>query len=133
METEPQLIADYVRTGKVQIVYRHLLQLGPGSLSTGEASECAGAQGKFWQTRKRLYELHGALPADLLQQVGIDANRYATCMNSHQSEAAVEADNADAVKNNIVGRPYFIIGGDTRLIGSQPYSVFQRAIDAKLR
>ena len=58
METEPKIIELYIAPGKVKLVYRHLLQLGDGSVRTAEASECAADQRAFWQMHDALNELY---------------------------------------------------------------------------
>src|SRR5262245_62381556 len=55
METEPKIIEAYIVPGKAKLVYRHLLQLGDGSVRTAEASECAADQGQFWPMHGMLY------------------------------------------------------------------------------
>ncbi len=64
MENEPDLIEKYIKSGQARLVYRHLQQLGPGSRVLSEASECAGAQDRFWEMRELIYrrqdELRGA-------------------------------------------------------------------------
>ena len=69
METEPQIIRDYIATGKARLIYRHLLQLGDGSVRTAEASECAADQGQFWPMHDMLY----ARQSDVYAAANLDA------------------------------------------------------------
>ncbi len=134
LETEPQIISAYVKTGQVRIVYRHLLQLGEGSLRAGEASECAAEQGQFWQMHTLLYAAQYK-PDSLTQPaqaLGLDLPRYSACMESRRTQAAVESDNAAAVQEHIIGRPYFDING-TPLVGAQQFSRFRTVIESKLK
>ena len=137
METEGTLIQDYVRTGKARIVYRHLLQLGAGSLALAEASECAGAQGKFWEMRELIYrrqdDLDGGQSFEalrpLVDALGLDAGQFRQCFEGHQFEEQVRADHAAAQREGINSRPVFDIAG-TRIVGAQPIERFRDVLDA---
>src|SRR5258708_992837 len=43
-----QLKTDYIDTGKVKFYFRNFDFLGPASIVSGNALECANEQGKFW-------------------------------------------------------------------------------------
>ena len=137
METEPQLIEQYVKTGKARLIYRHLLQLGEPSKTLAEASECAGAQGKFWEMREQLYrrqaELYSASSfaavQPLVAELGLDEAQFGQCLEQHQFEQQVTADFAAAEREGIRSRPVLDING-TRIIGAQPLTQFQAVLDA---
>lgn len=137
METEPQLIEQYIKTGKARLVYRHLLQLGDSSKALAEASECAGAQGKFWEMREQIYrrqaELYGATSFAAVQplaaELGLDETQFQQCLDQHQFEQQVTADFAAAEREGIRSRPVLDING-TRIVGAQPLTRFQQVLDA---
>lgn len=140
METEPQLIEQYIATGKVKLIYRHLLQLGDGSVRTAEASECADDQGKFWQMRATLYAKQNLVyAADNLdttltgfaRELGLDTNTFDSCMQNHTHLQFVQDDYNAAKRAGVQYRPVFDING-TRITGAQPVTVFQQQIDAAL-
>ena len=54
--TMPQVRDQYIKTGKVKVVYRHMAFLGPESIDAAEASECAKDQGKFWAFHDELFD-----------------------------------------------------------------------------
>lgn len=54
-QTEPQIINDYVKTGKVKFVFRNFAFLGPDSNTAAEGAYCANDQGKFWDYHNFLY------------------------------------------------------------------------------
>ena len=62
-QTEVKIVAEYVDTGKVKIIYKHFpLTLGhPNSQKAAEAAECAGEQGKFWEMHDKLFEASAAV------------------------------------------------------------------------
>ena len=69
-QTYGQLDRDYISTGKVRYVFRHfpLERIHPQALKASEATECAAAQGKFWEMHDRLFANQQALmPADLVK------------------------------------------------------------------
>jgi protein-disulfide isomerase len=140
VETEPKIIAEYVSSGKAKLVYRHLAQIGDESLVTGEASECAADQGKFWPMHDALYsrqsEVYAAsdLPSTLTgfaRDLGLDTGAFGDCLKTHKYLEAVQADYRAATAAGVRSRPVFEVQpGGQRLIGAQPFAVFQRLIDA---
>lgn len=138
LETEPQIVEQYIATGRVRLVYRHLQQIGPGSEVLSEASECAADQGRFWEMRRAIYAryqvLYGDTRAEADQaaaEAGVDAAALATCLDAATHEAAVRADYAASQAEGIRSRPVFRIGERT-LIGAQPFAVFKDTIDRAL-
>ena len=140
VETEPKIVKTYIETGKVKLIYRHLLQLGEGSVRTAEASECAADQGTFWPMHDTLYARQDAVyaTADLdatltgfAKDLGMDTSAFADCMDSHKQLAAVQADYEAAQRAGVRFRPSFDIDGQ-RLTGALPFSLFQQRIDAAL-
>lgn len=137
METEPQIIEQYVKTGRARLIYRHLIQLGDATRALAEASECAGAQGKFWEMRELIYAEQGQLfnatdervIAPLVQQLGLDETAFQQCFTSGQFRQQVAQDAAAAEREGILSRPVLDING-TRLIGSLPLRRYQTTIDA---
>ncbi len=138
VETEAQLIEQYVTPGRARLIYRHLLQLGAGSLALAEASECAGAQGKFWEMRELIYrhQAHLARSAGpqavqpLVTALDLDARRFTHCLEQHQFRQQVEADFAAAQRVGIVSRPVLDVNG-MRIVGAQPLAQYQRVLDAR--
>jgi protein-disulfide isomerase len=53
--TLKQIEDKYVKTGKVKIVFNHFAFIGDESIRAAEASECANAQGKFWEYADTLF------------------------------------------------------------------------------
>lgn len=140
METEPRIYEAYIVTGKVRLVYRHLLQLGEESLRAAEASECAGDQGKFWEMRRAIYsgqsDMYASSSADaalsvFARDIGLDIGAYNACMVERPHRATIEADFRAATEAGVRSRPVFDING-TRLLGARPFDDFKQAIEAAL-
>lgn len=140
METEPKIAQDYIVTGKVKLIYRHLAQLGDQSVRTGEASECAADQGKFWQMRQALYarqrEVYAAGDLDatltgFAKDLGLDTAAFGDCMRANKHLQFVLDDYRATQAEGVRSRPVFAIGA-VRLTGALPYATFQKQLDAAL-
>lgn len=138
LETEPQIIAQYVAEGRVKLIYRHLQQIGAGSELLSEASECAADQGRFWEMRRAIYARYTQLYDDTRAQAeqaaaeaGVDGAALAACLDAGTHEAAVRADYAAAQAEGVRSRPVFRVG-DRTLIGAQPFPIFQELLDRAL-
>ena len=140
-ETEPQIIQNYVATGKVYYEYRSVGGfIGPESADAANAAYCAADQNKFWEYHDMLFanwtgENAGDFTPDKLRQyaaaINLNLDQFNTCINSGAHTDQVNQDVTDAKAAGVTGTPAFIING--KLIeGAQPYSTFQQAIDAAL-
>lgn len=58
-QVEPNIINDYVKTGKAKFAFRIYAFLGPDSNSAAEGAYCANEQGKFWAYHNFLYSHQG--------------------------------------------------------------------------
>lgn len=149
--TESQLLKDYVDSGKVKFAFRHFQFLGPASITAGNAAECANEQGKFWDYHDWLYKNQppesdtSMYTTDKLtagaQTLGMDGSKFSSCLSSTKYANNVTGDQADGTKIGVNGTPTFIVGkvdgsgnvSGTLLVGAQPYSAFQQAIDPLLK
>jgi protein-disulfide isomerase len=104
-ETEPRLYSDYVIPGKLKIVYRDWVFIGPESVSAAVAARCAGDQGNFWQYHDYLSwnqhgENQGAFSRDRLDAIaaalGLDLSAFRACMAKPAVFDAVQANEAGA-------------------------------------
>ncbi|MFZ1043518.1 MAG: thioredoxin domain-containing protein [Anaerolineales bacterium] len=140
-ETEPQIIQNYVATGKVYYEYHSVGGfIGPESADAADAAYCAADQNKFWEYHDMLFanwtgENAGDFTPDKLRQyaaaVHLDLNRFDTCLNVGANTDRVNQDVSDAKAAGVHATPSFVING--KLVeGAQPYSVFQQAINAAL-
>jgi protein-disulfide isomerase len=147
-QTEPQIIQDYVNTGKVRMVFRDFAFLGPESTAAANAAQCAEDQNKLWAYHDALYtakvgdEAKGGNEDDgfyntaeflkLAQQVGLTIPAFTSCINSNTDATIVAQEKVAATAAGINSTPSFIINGQLST-GAQPYSVFQQALDAALK
>jgi protein-disulfide isomerase len=129
-ETLPRLEAEYIAAGKVRLVYRHLVVLGPASQRAAEAAECAGEQGRFWAFHDALFEGAGRLPAvEHLPGMGLDVAAFETCLRSGRHRERIARDTAMATAAGATGTPTCLVY-DKLLIGAHPFDVFDRILQA---
>lgn len=137
---EPGLIQDYVNTGKVKLVYKHLAFLGAESVYAAVAAECAADQGKFWQFHNYLFdhqagENQGAFNKDKLLTFGtalnLDMPTFTTCVNGDQTISRVQADTEEAQKFGVTSTPTFFVNGKP-LVGVASPDEFKQAIEQAL-
>jgi protein-disulfide isomerase len=138
LETEKPLIDQYVNTGKVYFIYRTLGSwLGPGSQFAAEAAYCAGDQDMFWEYHDTLFTNQGRMefsPVNLIQladELGLDLIEFGDCVESSKYREQIKKDLTDGVSAGVRGTPSFLIN-DRLVIGAQPFSFFQQAIESAL-
>jgi protein-disulfide isomerase len=140
VETEPKITQDYIAPGTVKLIYRHLLQIGDGSVRTAEASECAADQGQFWPMHDMLYKRQSEVYASsnldttlagFANDLSLDGAAFGSCMATRKHLQFVQDDYKAAQDAGVQFRPSFDIGG-TRLTGSLPFATFQKQFAAAL-
>lgn len=146
-QTLPQIISDYIDTGKVNLVYKDFpLPFHPSATKAAIASECAEEQGKFWEMHDKLFENQQswgnqgpAVSVPLFKQyakdLSLDSTKFDSCLDTDKYAKEVQEDTAEGGQY-VSGTPSFFIGnkknGYTLLVGAQPFPAFQQAIDEKL-
>ncbi|MGB7749263.1 MAG: thioredoxin domain-containing protein [Verrucomicrobiia bacterium] len=146
--TEPQLLKDYVNTGKLKYVYGDLpLPMHPQAAKAAEAALCAGEQGKYWEMHDLLFaNQHALQPAyfpGYVKTAGLDPAAFQQCLDSRKFSAQVYKSFADAERTGFIGTPSFALGltqpNDPTIkilkviVGAQKYEVFQEAIESVLK
>jgi protein-disulfide isomerase len=121
---------------RVRLVYRHYpLPQHPNARPAAEASLCANEQGKFWAYHDRLFADPAKITEAGLKQtakdVGLDAGRFDTCVDSHRFRDAVDADLKAGLAAGVSGTPAFFINGRP-LLGDPSFDGFKRIIDEEL-
>jgi protein-disulfide isomerase len=147
-EVFPEIVKDYVKTGKVRYVFRDfpIASLHPQAHRLHEAAHCAGDQGRYWQMHDRLFEDPQRIDTkDLVARaraLGVDGPRFERCLADGVHAARVRQGVADGEKARVRGTPSFFVGFTERggaavrpqrlVVGAQPYEAFKQAIDALL-
>jgi len=133
-ETLPKIKEQYIRTGKVKLVYRDFpLPIHSNAQKAAEAAECADDQGQFWVYHDKLFENQRALGMANLKgyakDLGLDTEAFDDCLDSGKHADEVKADLEDGADGGVSGTPAFFING-VPVSGAQPFEEFQRIIDA---
>jgi len=140
-ETQNRLVAEYVNTGKVKILFKNfpIPELHPQAFQASVAAECAGEQGKFWAYHDVLFQRFGARTIDYSPAglgsyaVGLqlDREKFDACLRDEKITARINADRQEGSRLGVRGTPTFFVNGQ-QLVGAQPYEAFKAAIDAAL-
>lgn len=143
----PQLISQYVATGKVRFEYHHFIVIdgnvgGVESRQAAEASECASEQNAFWDYSNILFanqqgEKSGMFGDGRLKtmaaDIGLDTAKFNACFDSHKYAQTVKDDEARATSIGLNGTPSFLVNGaPIKSSGQLAYSDLKSAIDAAL-
>lgn len=139
---EPNLMKDYVKTGKVKFVFRNYAFLGPASTLAAEAAECANDQGQFWAFHDYMYQHQpdesdtSMYTVDNLSQIagnlGMDSSQFQSCLSSNQDKDKAAKDLSDGQAAGVSGTPTTFVNG-IAIVGAVPYSQLKAAIDNALK
>lgn len=153
-QTFPQLKKDYIDTGKVKLIFRDypLPFHDPMATFEANAANCAKEQGgdsayfKFHDaiftkttsngnglTKDQVYQM----AADL----GLNQANLKACADSNKYADEIKKDITDGSAAGVSGTPAFFVGKSDPsgtisgqiIVGAQPYSAFQAAIDLLLK
>ena len=135
-----QIKKNYIDTGKVRFVSRDLpLPFHPNAQIAAQAARCAGDQNKFWEMRHVITLNAAALSRAAMTQfageLGLDVASFDGCVTTERHKAAIDRDVADAQAADVNGTPTFVLGKTMtqgfegfRIVGAQPYPVFEQKI-----
>lgn len=132
--TEPNIKDEFIRSGKVKMVFNHILDFG-NSARLSQAAECAGDQDRFWEMHDRLFEQQGRLfsgnPDGALlgfaRDLKLDEATFGQCLSSGKYADFVRQVDAAAKAAGIRIRPSFQLG-QRRIQGALPWPQFQAAL-----
>ena len=142
-ETAPELERRFVAPGRIRYLYFHypIQRLHPYAMKAGEAAECAGEQGAFWQMHERLFNNSQSLSRpDLIthaRALSLDDAAFQACLDKDKA-AAVLADKEEGVRLGVNSTPTFFVGtvepdGSIELVkrinGAVSLDRFEAAID----
>ena len=125
---EPDLIEQYVKTGEVQIEFRHLTILGTESALAAMAGQCAADQDRFWDYQNKLFLVQaqaghfkdeklnvgrftiGKLK-DYAAGLGLDTSRFDKCVDANEHLDTVQDQVRQAKQFGISSTPGFVVNG----------------------
>lgn len=139
-ETEPQLIEEYVNTGKVYFEFRSYPILGPESVLAAEGAYCAGDQNKFWEYHDTLFtNLTGENVGNFTQgklilyaeTLNLNLAEFESCLSEGKHKGTLEQDRARADADGVHATPTLIING-FKVEGAQPFDILKDLIEQAL-
>jgi protein-disulfide isomerase len=133
----PQLVRDYVDTGRVRFDFHHFLIFsGRESLRAAEASECAGELGQFWQYHDQLFasspptgvqRFSDAHFKSIAGGVGLNERVFMECLDSSRYNQKVIDAQIQANALHLPGTPSVFID-DVKLSNPFDYAALQTAV-----
>ena len=132
---------DFIKTGKVKIIFKDFPLNGFDSKLAAEASYCAQDQEKYWKYHDELYKNWGGERtgwitreslAKFAETVNLDVKKFNKCLDDHKYENKVDLLYAFGKEIGIDATPSFLIFDDQKMIkirGNQPLEVFLKTFD----
>ncbi len=143
----PQIVSDYVNTGKVKVVFKDYQFLGVDSQALGQTARAVWdvAPDKFYEWHKAVYDNQGTentgwATADKIRSIteGVlgtaDTNKVLALVKTNGAtyQKEMDADKAEGSGFGVTGTPSFIIGKQL-IVGAVPYTQLQTAIETALK
>ena len=143
----PQIVSDYVNTGKAKVVFKDYQFLGADSQTLGQTARAVWdvAPDKFYEWHKAVYDNQGTentgwATADKIRSIteGVlgtaDTNKVLALVKTNGAtyQKEMDADKAEGSGFGVSGTPSFIIGKQL-IVGAVPYTQLQTAIETALK
>lgn len=138
--TEPQIIADFVDSGRARIVFWPVLNHGDPSVYSTLTAHCAGEQDPdlFWAMHESLFNQQADLwratrdyYVDTAVAAGADRAAFEACYDDPASVAELQALDAIRRERGVFSQPVFDVGGNV-FAGALPYDRFAAIIEEVL-
>jgi len=132
---------DFIKTGKVKLVFKDFPLNGPDSLLAAEASYCAQDQEKYWKYHDELYknwggERTGWVTRESLNEfansIDLDLEKFNSCLDEHKYQSKVITLHEFGKEIGIDATPSFLVFNGEKIIkirGNQPLEVFLKTFD----
>jgi protein-disulfide isomerase len=147
-EIYPLIDHAYIQSGQVKYFFRDLPgPEHPNALFKARVARCAGEQNQFWGAHDRLFRdqrpFDGAGLSAFGKALGLDWERFNTCITSDQYLEAIQRSAMGASRMRIHGTPAFLIGTLTEdgtmlkavkvFLGAESFQVFRTVLDELLK
>ena len=140
-DTLTKINEDYIKTGKVKIVFKDFPLNGPDSKLAAEASYCADDQDKYWEYHNELYknwggERTGWITRDSLSKFAeitqLNINEFNNCLDEQKYQGKVNKLYEFGNEIGINATPSFLVFNNENIIkirGNQPLEVFLKTFN----
>jgi protein-disulfide isomerase len=120
---------------KIKIVFRHFaLDYHEYAQMAAEATEAAGAQGKFWEMHYKIYDNQDSLSENsfvkFAQELNLDVDKFKQELESGKYTAIVKKDRQDGNDIGVNGTPSFYINNKKANISN--FTDLEEIIDQEL-
>ena len=139
--SKPQIVENYIETGKANLVFIDLAFLGRDSSKAAQATYCAEDQEQYWTFHDMLYNSqehvdNGWANSERLKafafSLELDMELFDSCLDSGKYSKRVDYNIQQAKKHGVNSTPTFIVVGNNQekqISGAQPFSVFKQILD----
>lgn len=134
-----QLLEAY--DGKISFVFRNFpLSQHKNAMSSAEAAEAAGAQGKYWEMHDKLYETQAEWsslvdPSDKFAEyataMGLDGAKIKDAIKNQTYKTKIDKDTADGTTLQVNSTPTTYVDG--KLMAAHDYNTLRDAVEAALK
>ena len=144
-ETENSIITNYVKTGKVKVLFKDYIILGQDSMNAANAAHCANDQKLFWEYHSMLYNnwagedtgwANLAHLHEFARTLDLDFDEFSSCMSDLKWNELVRSSSMDGNTLGVTGTPTFFVitqNNDViKIVGAQHYDVFKQIFDTAL-
>ncbi len=144
-ETWPLIDSEYIKTGKVRLIYRDFPRAVSGpSVDTAMAARCAGEQGQYWSMHDRLFSSKRKYSSDQIQEqaedLRLNVRQFSECVQAERFMESIYQDRMEGGTIGVRGTPHFILflthnpkaGPFLVIPGAFPFDVFQEQIEKLL-
>jgi protein-disulfide isomerase len=137
--TLPELISEYIDTGKARLVYRDFpLSFHENARPAAMAAECVRDQKgdeAYFALHDKIFDNQSSLSVDSLKnwalEIGVNESKYTDCVESEKFGAEIDKDFQEGQAYGVTGTPAFFVNG-RKLSGAQPFSAFKALIEEEL-
>jgi protein-disulfide isomerase len=118
INTFPSVVAKYVKSGKVKMVFQNYAFIGPDSLTAARAAEAAGKQNKLWNFIDVFYNNQGTENTDYVTDkfltkiangAGVDSKKMLTDRQDPKIDQAIALAQQAAQQAGVNSTPTFIL------------------------
>ena len=142
---EPQIIQNYVETGKVYFTYHFFIVIDgndgtDASMRSANASLCASEQGHFWDYHDTLYANQITESASLYtdarlvtmaENLKLDMTKFNACYQAKKYSSDIQLDISKGQTLNISGTPSIFVNGALVSNFSQTTTAIDKALAGK--
>ena len=132
---------EFIKTGKVKVIFKDFPLNGLDSKLAAESSYCAHDQGKYWEYHDQLYEnwagertgwITREALSEFAKSINLDTAEFNKCLNESKHENKINSIYEFGKQIGIDATPSFLVFNDEKIIkirGNQPLEVFLKTFD----